>query len=209
MKWKQMPLGAFQTNCYIVWNESGETLVIDPGAEPEKIANYIIENRLKPLAILLTHAHLDHIGAVDVLREQWEIPVYVHELENDWLMDPEKNGSAHFPGFEEIRLKPADHLVNAEGSLSIGEFAFCMIETPGHSPGSISFYFPNHSVVFSGDALFFGSIGRTDLLGGDLGTLLSSIETKLLTLPDETAVCPGHGLETTVGHEKETNPFLL
>lgn len=209
MQWTQLPLGTFQTNCYILWNESRESLIIDPGAEPEKVNNFLHEHGLNPMAILLTHAHLDHIGAVDVLREQWGIPVYVHDLEQDWLVDPEKNGSAHFPGFEEIRLKPADQLVKTEGELSIGTFFFSILETPGHSPGSLSFYFPKQSVVFSGDALFFGSIGRTDLLGGDFDTLLSSIKTKLLTLPDETKVCPGHGLETTVGHEKETNPFLL
>ncbi|WEG14279.1 MBL fold metallo-hydrolase [Pullulanibacillus sp. KACC 23026] len=209
MKWTQIPLGVFQTNCYVLANESGEALIIDPGDEPEKVNKVIHHEGIKPLAILLTHAHLDHIGAVDVLRDEWKIPVYIHQEESDWLGEPEKNGSLYFEGVEPIKLKPADHVIKGETDRTIGGFRFFVFETPGHSPGSVSFYFADHHVVFSGDALFYGSIGRTDLYGGDAETLLSSIETKLLTLPEETVVAPGHGLETTIGHEKLTNPFLV
>lgn len=208
MIWKQLPLGLFQTNCYVVVNQSKEGLIIDPGDEPEKVTRLLKEEGARPLAILLTHAHLDHIGAVDDLRKEWQIPVYVHKKERYWLTDPKKNGSAFFQGVDPIQLEPADHFFNGEGAMSIGAFHFDVFETPGHSPGSVSFYFKGYNVVFSGDTLFYGSIGRTDLYGGNEERLLASIETKLLTLPGETVVCPGHGFETTIQNEKETNPFL-
>lgn len=209
MKWTQLPLGMFQTNCYVLTNEYGEGLIIDPGDEAETVNRVLREANVQPLAILLTHAHLDHIGAVDLLREDWQLPVYIHSNESDWLYEPEKNGSLHFPDFEEIVLKPADVIIEKEQMLTIGHFTFSVFETPGHSPGSLSFYFENDKVIFSGDTLFYGSIGRTDLLGGVQEVLLQTIEEKLLTLSDETIVAPGHGYETTVQHEKETNPFLV
>jgi glyoxylase-like metal-dependent hydrolase (beta-lactamase superfamily II) len=158
---------------------------------------------------LLTHAHLDHIGAVDDLRHHWHIPVYLHKEEEDWLMDPDKNGSSRFPAAENISLEPADVLLEGEKTLEIGAFTFDSLETPGHSPGSLSYYFKETGVIFSGDTLFNGGIGRTDLYRGDADVLMESIESKLLVLPDETVVAPGHGFETTIGQEKETNPFLL
>ncbi len=209
MEWMQLPLGRFQTNCYIVWQENQEALIIDPGAEPEQVNQFLNNKGLTPQAILLTHAHLDHIGAVGDLRMQWGIPVYVHELEADWLLDPEKNGSAHFPGFEPIRLKQAERYFAKEEEIKISSFVFSLLETPGHSPGGVSFYFQDQQVVFSGDCLFNGSIGRTDLYGGNLDELMATLEQKLLTLPGETVVCSGHGFDTTIQHEKETNPFLL
>lgn len=209
MHWIQLPLGLFQTNCYILINSLKEALIIDPGAEFEKVNHILEEEQAKPLAILLTHAHLDHIGAVDDLRHYWHIPVYLHKEEEDWLMDPDKNGSSRFPAVETISLEPADVLLEGEKTLEIGGFSFETLETPGHSPGSLSYYFKETGVIFSGDTLFNGGIGRTDLYLGDAETLMESIETKVLVLPDETVVAPGHGFETTIGQEKETNPFLL
>jgi hydroxyacylglutathione hydrolase len=209
MHWIQLPLGLFQTNCYILINSLKEALIIDPGSEFEKVNQVLEGEQVKPIAILLTHAHLDHIGAVDDLRNQWKIPVYLHKEEEDWLIDPDKNGSSRFPVAETISLKPADVLLEGERTLDLGAFSFDILETPGHSPGSLSFYFKDSGVIFSGDTLFNGGIGRTDLYRGDTEVLMDSIETKLLILPGETVVAPGHGFETTIGQEKETNPFLF
>ncbi|MFC7393351.1 MBL fold metallo-hydrolase [Scopulibacillus cellulosilyticus] len=208
MNWTQLPLGAIQTNCYILENDNGEALIIDPGDEYEKVENFIKEKGLKPLAVLLTHAHFDHIGALDEVRLKWQVPAYLHTNESDWLGDPEKNGSAHFPIVANYQCKPAEKIINSEQDISIGSFHFQVIETPGHSPGSVSFYFKDKGVIFSGDALFYGSIGRTDLYGGDQSVLLESIHQKLLPLPEETIVAPGHGFETTIKNEKNSNPFL-
>ncbi|MBM6617268.1 MBL fold metallo-hydrolase [Bacillus suaedaesalsae] len=208
MKWRRMPLGPIGTNAYIISNDIKECLIIDPGAEAQKIFAYVNEHRMQPLAILLTHAHYDHIGAVDEVREKYTIPVYIHKKEKNWLLDPALNLSFRVPYLEPLRLKEAEEIITGDGELSIGGFHFTVFETPGHSPGSVSFYFKEHDVIFSGDALFEGSIGRTDLPGGNTDQLLRSIHDKLLTLPEETLVLSGHGLETTIQQEMDTNPFL-
>ncbi|WP_242145298.1 MULTISPECIES: MBL fold metallo-hydrolase [unclassified Bacillus cereus group] len=208
MKWIQMPLGPLQTNAYILSNDQKECVIFDPGSEGEKLVTYLQQEGLKPLAILLTHAHFDHIGAVDAVREAFHIPVYVHKEEADWLGDPAVNGSQIFMMNRSIIAKPADHMIDGEGTLTIGSFTFEMFETPGHSPGSISYYCKEVNAVFSGDVLFQMSIGRTDLPGGSLTELMGSIEEKLFMLSDDTTVLCGHGPETNIGFEKENNPFL-
>jgi hydroxyacylglutathione hydrolase len=208
MMWKRMPLGPLQTNCYIIWNEKKEALIIDPGGEGNLLKQWLNSESIQPIAILLTHAHFDHIGAVDDVREYYEIPVYLHKKEATWLGDPRKNGSAKYPIVPDMKLKQADVLLKNDQEMKVGSFTFSMFETPGHSPGSVSFYFKNISVVFSGDALFAGSVGRTDLLGGNHETLLTSIHDKLLKLPEETEVASGHGEITTIGMEMDSNPFL-
>jgi hydroxyacylglutathione hydrolase len=208
MNWERIPLGPLQTNCYVVWNDKNQCLVIDPGEEGEKIISFLKDKQLKPLAILLTHAHFDHIGAVDVLREKYSIPLYVHEKEAKWLLDPALNGSQLFMMDEMIRLKPADYVLTSEDTLKIENFNLELFATPGHSPGSISFYVKEMNAVIAGDTLFMGSIGRTDLPGGNHKELLASIHDNLLVLPEETAVLPGHGPETTIGNEMDSNPFL-
>lgn len=208
MKWKQMAVGPVQANVGIIWNENKEALLIDPGAEGGRIKRKMEDLELKPLAILLTHAHFDHIGAVDFLRENYKIPVYLHEYEADWLSEPSLNGSKLFPVVDNISGKPADHLIEGEGDMKIGSFDFAVLETPGHSPGSVSFYFEKENIVFSGDALFAGSIGRTDLPGGNQKQLLESIHNRLLVLPEPTIVASGHGPATTVETEMTENPFL-
>lgn len=207
MKWTQLALGPVQANAYILSNTDRDAVVIDPGSEADRLISFIDSKRFKPVAVLLTHAHFDHIGAVDEVREKWKIPVYLHKEEQDWPQDPRKNGSASFP-LGEITAKPADEIINGECPLHVGSFTFQVLETPGHSPGSVSFYHVDNGVVFAGDALFAGSIGRTDLYRGNHQQLLESIDAKLLTLPDKTIVAPGHGPETTIGAEKQTNPFL-
>lgn len=208
MDWEQIPLGPLQTNCYILANSQKTCLIVDPGEEGNKLINHLEKRKLKPQAILLTHAHFDHIGAVDDIRDHYGIPVYLHEKEAKWLLDPALNGSQFFTVGHLVRVKPADHIITLEGKTTVGDFWFEVWETPGHSPGSISLYFKDEGVVISGDALFQGSIGRTDLPGGNQKQLLESIHKKLLVLPEETQVLPGHGIITTIQSEMDSNPFL-
>lgn len=207
MKWHRLVVGPLQENTYIIWNDEREGLIIDPGSESKRIIDFIHEKHIKPLAILLTHAHFDHIGAVDAVRDAFKIPVYIHKNEEDWLEDPNKNGSKHFP-LGIVSARKAEHILEEEQHLTLGKFHLQIFETPGHSPGSMSFYFQKENVVFSGDALFQGSIGRTDLPFGNYQQLIQSIHDKLLVLPEETVVCPGHGPETTIQAEMNSNPFL-
>jgi len=208
MKWQQFPLGALQTNCYIVEGSNRSCLIVDPGDEGKKLTNLLNTRKLKPIAILLTHAHFDHIGAVDLIRNHYNIPVYVHKQEENWLGDPALNGSEFFRLMEPVKANPADHVIRQEGEMKIGEFEFRIFHTPGHSPGSISFYFEGDGFIISGDTLFQSSIGRTDLPGGNQTQLLKSIHDKLLTLPEDTYVLPGHGPVTTIVDEMDSNPFL-
>ncbi|WP_153123503.1 MBL fold metallo-hydrolase [Peribacillus tepidiphilus] len=208
MEWKQIPLGPLQTNCYILWNEKRECIIFDPGDQPERIKKFVKENNLVPIAVLLTHAHFDHIGALDSIRDEFKIEAYLHQKEASWLSDPSQNLSQLFMPNKQIIQRKAENHLKEEGSLKIGSFSFQVLETPGHSPGSVSFYHQESSTVFSGDALFQGSIGRTDLPKGNQAELIESIHTKLLTLPEETIVLPGHGPVTTVGQEMDHNPFL-
>ncbi|MBU8879374.1 MBL fold metallo-hydrolase [Bacillus sp. FJAT-29790] len=208
MKWYPLALGPLQTNCYVLSKENNTCLIFDPGEESKKLSHFIRQNKLNPLAIILTHAHFDHIGAVDEIRDEFAIPVYIHKKEADWLLDPALNGSQFFDMGKLVSGKPADHLITAEKEMNIGDFSFQIFETPGHSPGSLSFYFKETGLVVAGDALFSGSIGRTDLRGGNHNQLLRSIHDKLLTLPEETIVLPGHGPATTIEQEMDSNPFL-
>ncbi|MGN1400716.1 MAG: MBL fold metallo-hydrolase [Bacillus sp. (in: firmicutes)] len=208
MKYYQLPLGPLGTNCYIVANDEKECIIIDPGEEAKKLVQFIKDKSLKPLAVLLTHAHFDHIGAVDAVRDAFGIEAYLHKREKDWLGDASLNGSGRFLMGSAIRQRDADHLIEKEGKLVIGGFEFEIFETPGHSPGSVSFYLCEAGYLFSGDVLFQGSIGRTDLAGGSMEVLMNSIKNKLLPLPSDTIVFPGHGDLTVMDQELETNPFL-
>jgi len=202
------PLGPLQTNCYVISNKEKKCLIFDPGEQGEMFVKEIRNLRLKPLAIVLTHAHFDHIGAVEVVREAFSIPVYIHQAEKNWLMDASKNGSARYTELPLVEAKPADVLIEQDGLLEIGSFSCEMFHTPGHSPGSITYWFKEDGFAIVGDTLFQGSIGRTDLPHGNDKQLLQSINNKILTLPDETVCYPGHGGPTTPQEEKRHNPFL-
>lgn len=200
-----MPLGPLGTNCYIV-SLGKEALVFDPGGNADELISYLKENDLNVRAILLTHAHFDHIGAVEELRTNSNADVYIHDLEAEWLEDPNLNRSVNFTG-EGIVVRPAEHMLTP-GEMKLGSFSFEVIHTPGHSPGSVSFLFQEHQFVISGDVLFNQGIGRTDLPGGDFVQLEASIRNHLYQLDDEFTVYPGHGPKTTILNEKKNNPFI-
>lgn len=208
LKVTYFPLGPVQTNCYVIQDEQKNCLVIDPGEESKKIITYIENEQLKPVAILLTHGHFDHIGAVDGVRDYFGLPVYIHETEQHTLTDPSENGSTRYPGLPLVQNRAADHLMNTEGMMAVGPFSFDVRHTPGHSPGSVSFVFEEDGFAVVGDTLFQGSVGRTDLPGGNTETLLASIHNKLLTLDEDTVIYPGHGFPTTPAEEMNNNPFL-
>lgn len=208
MKYYQLPLGPLGTNCYILEDGKGKCVVFDPGGEGAKLIQFIKNKSLKPLAILLTHAHFDHIGAVDDVRDAFEIPVYLHKKEEKWLESGALNGSNAFMMGSSISQRPADILITKEEVLTIDDFTFEIFETPGHSPGSVSYYVRNAGYLFAGDVLFQGSVGRTDLNGGSMEVLMQSIHHKLLPLADDTIVFPGHGGLTTIQDEKDYNPYI-
>lgn len=200
----QLVTGPVQENCYLIWNED-TLLIVDPGAEASRIIAQIEQTEKKPAAILLTHTHYDHIGAVDALRDYYQIPVYVSPLENSWLTEPTLNLSGNHPELGAITARKAEVELELK-DYTLGSIPFKVVATPGHSIGSLSFIFADF--VVSGDALFRGSIGRTDLPTGNLEQLLESIQSQLFILPNEFAVYPGHGEPTTIEHEKRTNPFF-
>lgn len=207
LKIEQLELGPVQTNCYIII-QNKECLIFDPGEEEDRVKQLLKKRGLTPLAILLTHAHFDHIGAVDGLRDFYNIPVYLHYLERDWLGRPNLNGSGKYAALPDYRIKDADVLIKDEKTLEIGPFKMAILHTPGHSPGSLTFSFEEEGFAIVGDTLFRGSIGRTDLIDGSEPKLLQSIRSSILTLGADTVLFPGHGPDTTPAEESRSNPFL-
>lgn len=201
-------VGFVQENCYFISNANKETLIIDPGDQGEQLIKELRKANLKPVAILLTHAHFDHIGAVDDIRTAFTIPVYVHKNEAKWLGSPSLNGSGKYREIPDVTAHDADEFFSKEGNITIGSFTFDVRHTPGHSPGSVSFVFEDQGFAIVGDTLFKGSIGRTDLLDGNMKVLVQSIDEKLLSLDEDMIIYPGHGEATTVFEEMESNPFL-
>ena len=203
----QLPLGPLQTNCYILACE--ETLaaaVIDPGWNGRSIVATVEERGWEITHILLTHAHFDHVGGLAELKAEVNAPIYIHPDAISMLQ--QATMSAAFFQLT-IPAPPAPDKMLAEGDvIRVGNVTLEVLHTPGHAPGHVSFYLPDHRVIFDWDVLFQHSIGRTDLPGGDMNLLLSMIRTKLMTLPDETHVLSGHGPATTIGAERKHNPFL-
>lgn len=195
---KKTVLGVYQENAYILIDDTTrDALIIDPGDEGESLVRYLESLKINLKAILLTHGHVDHVGAVDAVRDAFSVPVYISEIDMKFI---EQRKMAFG------KMKRADHFLK-EGD----EFIFSgkkveIIETPGHSRGSLSYYVDG--LLFSGDVLFQNSVGRTDLPGGNMEELLYSIKEKLMKLPGETRVFPGHGPETTLAMEKAFNGYL-
>lgn len=206
MQIQGFPLGAFQTNCYVITDAGTRTaIVIDPGYQPDIVLDAI--EGYSVTHILLTHAHLDHIGGLAQLKQHTGAPVSIHRNEQDWLTDPMLNGSGRWPQAGGYITGPAADRFVADGDrIFFAGTEILVRHVPGHSPGSVAYILNDQ--VFAGDTLFYGSIGRTDLPGGGTATLLRSIRTKLFTLPDHTVVYPGHGQETSIEREKQLNPFL-
>jgi len=193
--------GLMEANCYIVGDEStGEVFIIDPGGDYRRIKNLIVRNNLKPVAVINTHGHGDHIGA----DASFKLPIWIHRLDADFLLDPSKNLSGVF-GFL-LKTKPADRLLEDGDILDIGRYKLEVIHTPGHTPGSICL--KGDGVVFTGDTLFCNSIGRTDFEHGSYTDIIDSIKNRLFTLDDDYIIYPGHGPKSTIGEEKANNPFL-
>ena len=200
-----IPNGRFVENCYLVVDPpSGECAVIDPGEAAGLIAHKVAALGVRPVAVWLTHAHLDHVAGVAHLKRETGAPVFLHPADQA-LYDHVVEQAVAF-GLDADPLPPPDRALAHGDALRVGGLTFQARHTPGHSPGGVSFV--GQGAVFVGDVLFQGSIGRTDLPGGDFDTLIRSIERELLTLPDDTIVYSGHGPETTVGRERRHNPFL-
>jgi hydroxyacylglutathione hydrolase len=199
----------FQENTYIVWlPDRADALVIDPGLEPEAILAFLDERQLRPAAVLNTHGHADHIAGNEALKAAFPAaPLIIGANEAHLLTDAIANLSAPF-GLP-IISPPADRLVREDEELDLAGIRMKVREIPGHSPGHVVFVCATTPIiVFGGDVLFRGSVGRTDFPGGSTARLFDGIRAKLFALPDDTVVYPGHGPVTTVGHEKRTNPFL-
>jgi hydroxyacylglutathione hydrolase len=205
LKYKLIVVGPLETNCYLAYcDETLECGVIDPGAEPDLIFPAIVESGLKPVVILNTHGHIDHVGANRDIKEKFAIPLWIQALDAPLL---EKNQQFELSLLLGAKTSPpADRLLQDGESVEFGRCRLAVIHTPGHTPGSVGFF--GDGILFSGDTLFNGGVGRTDLPGGSTRDLEVSIRERVLTLPSETVVLPGHGPWTTIGDERESNPFL-
>lgn len=206
MKVEHYVVGVVGTNCYFAINEATkECLIIDPGDNADALEEKIRQGGLTPAAILLTHGHFDHIMGVEGLKEAFQIPVYVHEDDEEMLRRSDLNAGAMIGARVSVT---ADELLHDGDELNLAGMKIEVLHTPGHTPGGVCFYFPEEEVLFSGDTLFCESVGRTDLPGGSMGALMRSIRERVLKLPDLTAVYTGHGEPTQIGSEKRNNPFL-
>ena len=219
------PAGPWGTNCYVVSTGPGnECVVVDPGKDAASgVADVVREHRLKPVAVLVTHGHVDHMWSVAPVSGTYDATAWIHPRDRHLLSDPMQGISAESAGFllgsGATFAEPDDVRELADGqSLELAGITFAVDHTPGHTEGSVTFRMPYaeaagvpeiSQVMFSGDLLFAGAIGRTDLPGGDHAAILRSLSDKVLTLPDDVVVLPGHGEQTSIGRERATNPFLL
>lgn len=207
MKVGKFVLGPVATNCYIGINEeTKECFIVDPATCPPEFVSYIKNAGLTVKAVLLTHGHFDHIMGLDALLKEFSVPVYAHEAEREVLESEQLNSSASMLG-QPYSFSGADYVTNRQ-ELRIAGFEIRVVYTPGHTIGGCCYYIEKEKALFSGDTLFHGSVGRTDLPTGSMGQLVSSVRDRLFVLPDDTKVYPGHMEETTIGYEKKYNPFI-
>lgn len=207
---KTFVFNPLQENTYIIADEeTRECVVIDPGCyeqeEKAELTQYIADNQFMVKMLWNTHCHIDHVLGNEFIKQQYSTRLYIHRTE-EFVLNAQKILAPHYGFYQYEEAKP-DEFINENDRLTVGAENFLILFVPGHSPGHIAFYNEKQKAVIGGDVLFSGSIGRTDLPGGNFDTLISSIHNKLFTLPDDVTVYPGHGPETTIGIEKRTNPF--
>ena len=211
MEINQITFNPFQENTFILWDETKECIIIDPGCyeknEKEYLSNFIQSNNLQPVKLINTHCHIDHILGNKFVSEKWNLELYMHKTDLPLL---EGAGDiAKMYGFENYKGSPyPKHYLEEGDILEFGESKLEILFAPGHAPGHICLYSKEEKFIVAGDVLFNGGIGRTDLPGGDYDTLINSIKTKLLCLQDDTEVFCGHGPSTSIGKERLSNPFL-
>jgi len=205
MDYERVVVGALETNCYLVYCEQTmDCAVADPGAEPEKIFHVIEQKGLRPSVLINTHGHVDHVGANQDIKEKYGIPLCIHPSDSSMLRNILSSTMGFFMGAKKSPLP--DRFIEEGEEIHIGNSRLKVIHTPGHSPGSVSL--SGDGFLLSGDVLFCGGVGRTDLPGGSWVELEKSIRERIYSFPDDTFVLPGHGSITTVGQEKESNPFV-
>lgn len=207
---KKFTVNPIQENSYLLYDETGECLVVDAGfyepEEQDEVLDFIRQNGLKPVGLINTHCHFDHIMGVEFLRHRFDIPFLCHQNDDFWLARASLQASLW--GFEMEDIQPADRHLSDGELVTFGHSSLKVIHVPGHSPGHVTFYSAESGFLMAGDVLFCGSIGRTDLPGGNYDQLIAAIKDRLLVLPQLTKVYSGHGPETTIGGEKQNNPFL-
>jgi glyoxylase-like metal-dependent hydrolase (beta-lactamase superfamily II) len=197
-------VGAFQENCYLLTDDrAGVCVLIDPGSEPDRLIAAVEDTGAEPQAIWVTHGHLDHVGAIAGLARRWKLPIHLHPLDQPLYAAASRQAAAY--GLSMEQPPAADRSLGDGDVLELGRFRFTVMHAPGHAPGHIVIH--GHGLAFVGDCLFAGSIGRTDLPLSNPADLAKSLE-RIVTLPEETVVYPGHGPATTIGREMRSNPFL-
>lgn len=207
MKVKVLPVGLLIENCYIVYNEDSKNcIIIDPGDEAEKISDFIEKQKCKPLGIILTHGHFDHIGAVKELQDKYDIKCFASESEREIINDGYKNLSIKYSD-EPIEFIP-EVLFNDGDEVVLEDIKFTVILTPGHTLGGASLYFKDEGFIMTGDTLFKNTVGRTDLPTSSFEDLMNSVNKKLMKLNDDIVVYPGHGSRTTIGIERRENSYV-
>lgn len=202
-----IPVGPLETNCYLAYDEeTKDGVIVDPGFEPDKIKAEVAKRDLHILAIFNTHGHFDHVSANDVLREEYKAPLYIHKEDEALFVDPVRLRESFIRN--QAPQKPADHYFEPGSRLTIGSLAFTIYHTPGHTLGGVCLVNHEAKVCLCGDTIFKGTVGRTDLWGGSYEDLLASIQTVLEDLADDVVIYPGHGPNSTMGFERDHNPYF-